>query len=275
MTRGKNSRILRKLAAALLAVFVFATAAPTAEAEQTGSVILSLKNTNVTFYVYQVGLLTNDNDVWRCDLTDAFSGSALSLSDLENASVSLAKAAWLKNYVDSHQIEPYRKGVSDSSGKISFSDMEEGLYLFIKTDDTESRVHVAPFLLTMPLKNPEGTGWIYDFAAIPKSEETKPDYPDRPDDGGGGGNPPGPSPVTPKDDTLIVNEPDIPLATIEVPGENVPLATLPKTGGDMTAIFCACGGVLLIMGGIVSIVAGACQPAYTDSKKRVRSGKKR
>lgn len=281
MGRKKIKSMFKHISVFIMAVILLITTALPAAAQQSGSITLALKNQNVTFYVYQVGLLACEDDIWQCTLTDDFRGSALALSDLESASVSLAKAAWLKTYADSHGIEPYRKGVSDSGGKMVFSDMPEGLYLFVKRDDTESKVQVSPFLLTMPLKNPEGEGWLYEYAAVPKSEETRPDDPDHPDtpdhpdnpDHPGGDTPGNPS-EPPSDETLLVEEPDIPLATVEVPGGNVPLAVLPKTGGDMTAIICACGGVLLIMSGIVTITAGICQPAYADGEKR-RGGQRR
>ena len=86
--------------------------------------------------------------------------------ELDNANVELAsKMAKIAENLD-FDIPPVEM---DSGGTVKFTNLEVGLYLVMQakrgTDDNQ--YVIAPFLISIPNKNPDGT-WLYDVNAQSK-----------------------------------------------------------------------------------------------------------
>ena len=72
----------------------------------------------------------------------------------------------------------------DSGGTVSFSDLKVGLYLVMqaKQGTGDSKFEIAPFLVSIPYHNPDGT-WNYDVSAQSKPITITwypPESPDKP-----------------------------------------------------------------------------------------------
>lgn len=75
----------------------------------------------------------------------------------------------------------------DADGTVSFSNLEVGLYLVMqaKQGTDENKFEIAPFLVSIPYQNPDGT-WNYDVSAQSKPititwyPPKSPDDPDKP-----------------------------------------------------------------------------------------------
>ena len=72
----------------------------------------------------------------------------------------------------------------DSGGTVSFSDLKVGLYLVMqaKQGTGDSKFEIAPFLVSIPYHNPDGT-WNYDVSAQSKPITitwSPPESPDKP-----------------------------------------------------------------------------------------------
>ena len=78
----------------------------------------------------------------------------------------------------------------DASGTVSFQDLEVGLYLVMQAGQGtgDNQFEIAPFLVSIPQRNPDGT-WNYDVNAqskpvtvtwIPPESPDEPDKPDKP-----------------------------------------------------------------------------------------------
>ena len=72
----------------------------------------------------------------------------------------------------------------DSGGTVSFSDLKVGLYLVMQAGrgSGDSKFEIAPFLVSIPYHNPDGT-WNYDVSAQSKPITITwypPESPDKP-----------------------------------------------------------------------------------------------
>lgn len=140
------------------------------------SLTLDMGAPGVTVRVYRAAEVTEDV---RFVLTGDFAGYNVDLDGLTSTGwASLAQT--LRGYVFLDAIQPLRTGVSDETGRLTFSDLPVGLYLvdgerIASTEDNGYR-QPAPFMICLPnweqSTDPEtGTvsgGWQYNVAARPK-----------------------------------------------------------------------------------------------------------
>lgn len=64
---------------------------------------------------------------------------------------------------------------TNANGFSSTSDLDLGLYLFVETSVPENVCNTtAPFLVSMPMTNVDGSEWIYDVSVYPKNETDMP-----------------------------------------------------------------------------------------------------
>ncbi|MDR2703471.1 MAG: SpaH/EbpB family LPXTG-anchored major pilin [Cellulomonadaceae bacterium] len=61
-----------------------------------------------------------------------------------------------------------QKGTTDASGQVVFTPLPQGLYYIRESNSPADVDPGAPFFVTVPMTNPEGTGWMYDVYAYPK-----------------------------------------------------------------------------------------------------------
>lgn len=63
------------------------------------------------------------------------------------------------------------KGTTKDDGTLSFSDLPFGTYKIQETNSVTGVSPAAPFLVSVPMTNPTGDGWIYDVHVYPKNEK--------------------------------------------------------------------------------------------------------
>ena len=140
------------------------------------SLTLDMGAPGVTVRVYRAAEVTEDV---RFVLTGDFAGYNVDLDGLTSTGwASLAQT--LRGYVFLDGIQPLRTGVSDETGRLTFSDLPVGLYLVdgerIASAEDDGYRQPAPFMICLPnweqSTDPEtGTvsgGWQYNVAARPK-----------------------------------------------------------------------------------------------------------
>lgn len=140
------------------------------------SLTLDMGAPGVTVRVYRAAEVTEDV---RFVLTGDFAGYNVDLDGLTSTGwASLAQT--LRGYVFLDAIQPLRTGVSDETGRLTFSDLPVGLYLVdgerIASTEDDGYRQPAPFMICLPnweqSTDPEtGTvsgGWQYNVAARPK-----------------------------------------------------------------------------------------------------------
>ncbi|MCD8118919.1 MAG: hypothetical protein LUE29_05465 [Lachnospiraceae bacterium] len=138
----------------------------TLETDQTGSVSLILEDsegkvvTSGAITLYQVAALYLDNGSMAYAYTDAFSGCTAE-PDVTNT----ALAAELAAYAAENAVSGTTAAVGED-GKVSFEDLELGLYLIVQTTDSDDYETINPFLVTLPMK--EDGAWVYAVDASPK-----------------------------------------------------------------------------------------------------------
>ena len=162
--------------ALLLAAFpAAADSAPSVDFGATGSITITLHDNSgdhnvipgAVFRLYFVAEAYQDNTITGYRYTEAFADCGLEL-DLDNAE---ALASSLAEYAEANNA-PYEAGEADEEGAVVFSDLALGLYLIIEEGNVDGYYPVIPFLVTVPMANEDGTGWIYDVVASPKAEGT-------------------------------------------------------------------------------------------------------
>lgn len=73
------------------------------------------------------------------------------------------KAAALKGYVERDQKTPDATGTTNAEGKVSFTDLDKGIYLVLGTQSGDlngKRYTPTPTLLTLPAFSKEANGWV-------------------------------------------------------------------------------------------------------------------
>lgn len=120
----------------------------------------------VKFTVYKVATLSNSGSY---SLTSDFSASGLQLDALSTASAVSAASKSLASYVSLKNISGI-SSVTNSSGSVKFTDLTLGYYLAVQTDHTASQSACDPFLVAVPMKNSDGSSWIYNIVANTKCE---------------------------------------------------------------------------------------------------------
>lgn len=230
----------------ILSLVFLMTLASIAMAAETRRIDIYLEYKNVTLNVYRIGSYDEVQGNRTAALTSEVAGSGVDINRIwKNASEIHDVAETLEAYVKANKVTPYRTNLpvtasseeAGKSGKAVIEDLEDGIYLFIKSGGF-SRVTITPFILTVPYYDKEAASWLYTMKVYPKCGYlSSPGGSDSP--GGGGGNPPGGT-------TTTITPPGVPLASIStdsplIPIEDlpVPLAGIPKMG-DMGA-----GGYLL------------------------------
>ncbi|MCF0151633.1 MAG: Cna B-type domain-containing protein, partial [Firmicutes bacterium] len=94
-----------------------------------------------------------------------FADSGVSLADLQDPD--------LATHLYAHAQQKKLKAVvkdADSRGEVSFSDLSLGLYLVAQKGTVSGYYATAPFVVSLPMADPEGSGWLYEVSAAPKVE---------------------------------------------------------------------------------------------------------
>lgn len=160
----------------LLSMSVPAMAANTAvDWDKTGSIHITLKNSGephqvlhgAVFQLFRVGTAISVEGTLRFRLTDDFAASNISLDDL--------RAEGLAEHLAAYAQQKGVTGISasaDANGCVRFDALQLGLYLVVQSGSVSGYYNTLPFLISLPMGDADGTGWVYDVEASPKAEET-------------------------------------------------------------------------------------------------------
>ena len=151
-----------------------------------GSITVTLKNpkdgksigSENEFTLYKVADVVTENGyrfAYTADFAEA--GTAPTADEQMNAEL----ASKLSGIAKNSAAASVAKSSVDSEGEISFGGLKVGLYLVVQsaTGTGENKYAVAPFLVTIPMRETDGK-LIYDVDATAKVGITPPEKPDRP-----------------------------------------------------------------------------------------------
>ena len=161
-------------ALSMLAAIPVMASGTTIDWDRTGSITVTLHDSTgdheivpgVTLILYHVADAVSENYNLGFEYTEDFEGCSADLSDLNAAGL----ADQLLAYAETNGIEG-TVVTAGEDGAVVFEDLPLGLYLIAQVGEVEGYYPIDPFIVTIPMTNPEGTGWIYDIDASPKAEE--------------------------------------------------------------------------------------------------------
>lgn len=185
----RSVRSVRILAAVVLAALltalgagitpgseVFANLKENLDMTKKGSITLSMTNPNtqagmsgISLELIRVASVTQDEDGnYHYIYTDDFKDSTTDLSKLTEADVGAREAAALMlTHVESNNIQGTTR-VTDTDGRVTYPDLDPGVYLIRNYPVSENSESLRPFLVTVPrLLNNE---YVYDVDATAKPE---------------------------------------------------------------------------------------------------------
>ena len=101
----------------------------------------------------------------------AFAGACADFKNLTKEK-NIALAAALDACASVNQIER-TPATTDRAGKAVFTNLSAGLYLVAQADDDSSGYLIAPFLVAVPGRGENNSGWNCNVTAYPKTEPVK------------------------------------------------------------------------------------------------------
>ena len=148
----------------ILAIPVAARGLP--DMDQTGSISVTIRYDGAavsggTLTLYRVGNIQEADGNYSFTLTERFASSSITLENIHAADT----AAKLSDFAQ-------RKGIDGTTGKIStdgkltFGDLEPGLYLLAQRKAAEGYQKLSPFLVSLPMRSADG--YTYQVDAGPK-----------------------------------------------------------------------------------------------------------
>lgn len=137
--------------------------------DRKGSITVTVRDTESksrvsggTLQLYKIASVKLDNGNYSFTYTKAFSGCPFSLEKLSSREL----AQELADYAADKKAE-VKAEKKVSAGTARFSGLDLGLYLVTQDSPAEGYSRLAPFLVTIPLK--DGSGLVYDVDASPKA----------------------------------------------------------------------------------------------------------
>ncbi len=121
---------------------------------------------DVQINLYKVGDLDVDNGYFNFTLTDAFKDVDVDLNDMSDAGDNEATAKKLADKVKEDSIEALKTAWTDEAGKVTFADLEQGMYM-VSQGNTNAYGSFSAFVMPVPYANE--TGWVYDITITPKA----------------------------------------------------------------------------------------------------------
>ncbi len=174
--------------------------------------------------LYRVGKVYENNGDHSFIPAGDFAACGESYDNLEDK----ALADRLEKFAKEHSLKGIKKDI-DGKGKVTFEDLEVGLYLVVQQKAASGYEEISPFLLSLPTYDKDTKTYQYDLTAEPKTE------------------------LVPKDTPGSTAEPEPTPETETVP-PSVPVAKLPQTGQLWWPVpILLCGGLVLIAVGFVFI----------------------
>lgn len=119
-----------------------------------------------TLTLYKVGNIKENDGDYSFGLTADFIGSGVKLTDISSADLAVA----LENYAVKQGCDGIEKEIG-KDGKISYSELDLGLYLLVQNKAADGYNKMTSFLVSIPMN--ENGVYIYDVDASPKAELEK------------------------------------------------------------------------------------------------------
>lgn len=189
VSEKKNSRILRRIVATLGAAAVATLGVTTAASAASTSTIDGSKtgSINITKYKGETGVAHDGTEIPAGSLptNEKVAGAEFTLYPVNGYDLT-TDAGWhaAEALISSVGPNPSKAaleanvtlgtpvtGVTDANGQVSFSGLPLGLYYAVESKAPAGLQNVAPFLVTLPLSNPTGDGWMYDVYLYPKDAD--------------------------------------------------------------------------------------------------------
>lgn len=183
--RKKCSRYLMTFLAAValvagLLIPAQSKAADSYDKDKKGSITINLDDvkqdnevTNkagVSVNVYQVASISNDGINISFDIAGSLSSTGVDVNDITTSDKNLNAAKKLSAAIGKSGITATTKK-TDSNGKVSFTDLAQGMYL-VEEADGASYGTFSPFLVAIPYME-DGQNWIYDVQTYTKGVSNK------------------------------------------------------------------------------------------------------
>lgn len=164
-------KILQIVLAIVLATLftIGSTAAGVVDFTRNGSVSVTLQTTEhgavseARLVLCRVADIS-DSAVAEYTLTDEFDGCGISADSLGESTAAKHLAA----YASAHDIE-LAAASTDSDGHAIFNDLPLGAYLVYQSGGDEKFYPIDPFVVTVPSTSSDGSEWLYDIDATPKT----------------------------------------------------------------------------------------------------------
>lgn len=160
-------------------------------------------------------------------LTPDYTASCVELNGLDTVQKQSEAALNFIVFIDKNCLNGVQS-TTDSSGEVLFSDLTTGLYLIQVADilSDGGTTKTKSFLVPIPLCSPDGSSWVYNVIAEPKSKVYT-------------------------DENANLEKPII-SPTIDTPTELFPGGTVPKTGQKVSEIWICfvISGLLMIWSGV-------------------------
>lgn len=165
-----KKRILSALCAMLmlgvLVINAFAVEVPDFDRKGSIGVTMTYNDQAVpggTLTLYRVADVVEDDGDYYFVYTSEYESCEVPVDDSSAARIAAALAA----IVAENSLEGSVQAISDE-GKVTFSDLEIGLYLLIQEEAAPGYNLITPFLVSIP--GGSGDGYVYDVDASPKME---------------------------------------------------------------------------------------------------------
>ena len=120
---------------------------------------------NVSISIYQVASISHDGVNISFDIVSSLKSTGVDVNDITTSDKNLNSAKKLTTVIDNSGISSVTKK-TDSNGKVSFTDLAQGMYL-VEEKDSASYGMFSPFLVAIPYME-DGQNWIYDVETYTK-----------------------------------------------------------------------------------------------------------
>ncbi len=170
-----RSKRISWIALMMAMVFIFgisvsAYAHDVPDMNKRGSITFTMRHDDTlvgggTLTIYRVGEIAEDDGNYSFIPTGSFVDCGKSFEDL-SAVYELAED--LVEYAQTNSIPALSTENIGADGKVSFTDLELGLYLIVQEEAADGYMEIAPFLMSIPTME-DGT-YKYDLSAEPKTE---------------------------------------------------------------------------------------------------------
>lgn len=181
--KKRITALVLSLAAALLLLPVQALAAGSIDTEREVQLTISYQDgdtalSGAAFDIYRVAAVDETGELIPVTPFDQFNVDIRGKND----DAWKALASTLEGYVLRDGITPTSSGKTNAQGLLTFSNLEQGLYLVLGHRHTQGGYiyDAAPFMVLLPTQDMEANEWIYDVAVNPK-HDSRPE-PSGPDD---------------------------------------------------------------------------------------------